>query len=76
MKNKTYVAVEMGTTEHETQIKYVTQIDNNTKAAWWKSDAPALAMSKSNAENLYFGLRCNGYKAMIITLPDYEEPHN
>ena len=71
MKNKTFVAI-----FDVDKIRYVTEYDNANKQAWWANGKPALAMSKSTAENLYFGLRCNGYRACIITMPDYETPYN
>lgn len=71
MKNKTYVGVMCGN-----QVKYVTHVDLRTRTALWEDGKPAQAMAKTNAENLYFGLRCNGFKAVIITMPDYEEPEN
>lgn len=71
MKNKTYVGVMM-----ENSVRYVTHMDARVKQAFWADGKPAKPMSKSAADNLYFGLRCNGYRAVIITMPDYEEPSN
>ena len=71
MKNKTYVAI-----EYKNNLRYVTKVDNATKSALWQAGKAALPMNKTNAENLYFGLRCNGFKAVIVTMPDYEEPKN
>ena len=71
MKNKTYVGLMMGN-----EVRYVTHMDARVKQAFWADGKPALAMSKTAADNLFFGLRCNGYKAVIITMPEYEEPVN
>lgn len=71
MKNKTYVGIIC-----DNNVRYVTHVDLRTKTALWQDGKPAQAMSKTNADNLYFGLRCNGYRAVIITMPEYEEPVN
>lgn len=71
MKNKNYVALMLGNS-----VRYITDMDRRAKTALWSPGKPALAMSRSSAEDLYFGLRCNGYKAVVITMPDYEEPTN
>lgn len=71
MKNKTYVAIiDQGVT------RFVTKVDGIGRAAYWMDGKKAVPLSKAAAENLYFGLRCNGYKACIVTMPDYEEPVN
>lgn len=71
MKNKNYVALML-----DNSVRYITHVDNSDKTALWSPEKPALAMSRSSAEDLYFGLRCNGYKAVVITMPSYEEPRN
>lgn len=71
MNNKTYVGIVDGN-----YLRYVTHVDLRTKTALWQEGKPAQAMSKTNADNLYFGLRCNGYRAVILTMPAYEEPVN
>ena len=72
MKNKNYV----GIIEPDNSVSYVTSMDDVTKTAMWEAGKAALRMTKIRAEDLYFGLRCNGYKAVIITMPNYEEPCN
>ena len=72
MKNKNYV----GIIEPDNGVSYVTSMDGVTKTAMWEAGQAALPMTKSRAEDLYFGLRCNGYKSVIITMPNYEEPCN
>ena len=71
MKNKTYVGVLYGN-----DIRFVTHVDLRTKSALWQAGKPAYAMYRTNAESLYFGLRCNGYPAVIVTMPEYERPVN
>ena len=71
MKNKTYVGIMC-----ENNVRYVTHVDLRTKSALWEAGKPAFPMYRTNAESLYFGLRCNGYKAVIITMPEYEMPVN
>ena len=71
MKNKFYVALLEGNS-----IRFVTFVDWANRDARWEEGKQAIAMSKGRAENLYLGLRCNGYKAVTIAMPDYEEPRN
>lgn len=71
MKNKTYVGLMIGN-----YIKYVTHIDHRTRSALWEDGKPALALNTSIAYDLYTGLRYNGFKAVLVKLPDYEEPVN
>lgn len=48
---------------------YVTDIDYSNKTARWnKSDKPK-EFSKSEAENLCFGLRCNFTSAVVVYMP-------
>lgn len=71
MKNKTYVAI-----IDKGQARFITKVDKTTKAAFWEDGEKAIAMNKTAAEDLYFGLRCNGYRACMVIMPDYEEPEN
>ena len=72
MKNKNYV----GIIEPDNGVSYVTSMDGVTKTAMREAGKAALPMTKSRAEDLYVGLRCNGYKAVVITMPNYEKPRN
>lgn len=67
MKFKYYVGVLSGN-----DIRYVTQVDRATMSATWEDGATAVSMSQSAALELVFGLRCNGFGAVVITAPDYE----
>ncbi len=71
MKNKFYVALML-----DNSVRYITEFDAVKRTAQWESGKSALAMSKARAEDLYVGLRCNGYKAVTIAMPDYETPCN
>ena len=73
MKNKTYVALIYPV---DNSLTFVTHVDSHDHSALWEAGKPALAMSKTVAEDVYFGLRLNGYKANILTMPAYEEPRN
>ena len=71
MKNKFYVALMM-----DNSVRYVTETDWASREAKWEDGKPALPMTKCRAESLYLGLRCNGFKAVTIAMPDYEQPCN
>ena len=48
---------------------YVTSVNYaNRSARWDKGEAPK-EFSKSNAEDLVFGLRCNFHNAVVVYLP-------
>lgn len=71
MKNKFYVGLMM-----DNSVRFITECDHIHRTAEWEMGKPALAMSKSRAEDLFLGLRCNGFKAVTIAMPDYEKPCN
>lgn len=56
---------------------YVTSVNNATNYARWDREEEPKAISKSYAEDVVFGLRCNGYRAVLVTTK-YEEvqPYN
>lgn len=57
---------------------YVTSINYADKSARWEKDKDPKEFSKSNAEDLVFGLRCNWFNAVVVSLPveiDYQ-PYN
>lgn len=57
---------------------YVTSVNNATKYARWDKDETPTALPKYYAEDLVFGLRCNGYTAVLVTTKDEQEyqPYN
>ena len=69
--NKHYVGILVGN-----QIHYITKIDNRTHSAEWEPGKSARSMSRQTAEDVAFGLRCNGHSSVVIKLPDYERPFN
>ena len=57
---------------------YVTSVNYAEKSARWEKDKNPIGFSKSNAEDLVFGLRCNWHNAVVVSLPveiDYQ-PYN
>ena len=46
---------------------FVTKIDYSDKSAYWDKQEKPLTMSKSEAENLSFGLKMNFHMAFMIT---------
>ena len=72
MKYNNYVAL----IQSNNRVKYVTKVNHETKTAHWKDGEAALKMTKTAAEDLVFGLTCNGFQAVIIRTPDFMEPCN
>lgn len=56
---------------------YLTSANNSSRYACWDRTEAPKALSKSYAEDVVFGLRCNGYRAVLVTTK-YEEcqPYN
>ena len=48
---------------------YVTSVNYADKSARWDKDKAPKEFTKSNAEDLVFGLRCNWHNAVVVTLP-------
>ena len=48
---------------------YVTSVNYADKSARWDKDKAPKEFSKSNAEDLVFGLRCNWFNAVIVMMP-------
>lgn len=71
MKNKQYVGIMC-----RNEVQYITRVDRVSREAWWVDGEPAKAMTQKQAEDVYNGLRANGYMAVIMVLPEYETPHN
>ena len=53
---------------------YVTSVDYCDRSAKWEKDKDPMEFSKSGAESLVFGLRCNWFNAVVVYLP-YEIDH-
>lgn len=71
MKWKYYVAV-----IYDRKLHYVTKVCNSTRTAKWVEGERAVPMLMHQAENLVFGLCCNGYPATMLRMPDFMEPAN
>jgi hypothetical protein len=48
---------------------YVTSVNYAEKSARWEKDKAPKEFSRSTAEDLVFGLRCNWHNAVVVTLP-------
>ena len=48
---------------------YVTSVNYADRSARWDKDKAPKEFTKSNAEDLVFGLRCNWHSAVVVTLP-------
>ena len=57
----------------DNKIKYVTSINNLTKLAKWEAGEKAMKLNSSVANDLMYGLRCNGYTAVVIRTLDFDE---
>ena len=64
-----YVGVEFNYHDKPSEIKFVTDIDNEHRVTYWKTGKVALAMSQSMAEGITEGLCMNGFKAFVIKAP-------
>lgn len=67
LKYTYYVAI----LHNDNTIEYVTRIDNSTKMFFCEKGKPALKMTKTNAENLVFGMVANYVTAAVIKVPDF-----
>ena len=67
MANKTYVGILDGN-----HIDFVTRFDPRTNEAFWDAGLPAKPIAKKTAEDIAFGLRWNGYNAVLISAPDHK----
>ena len=45
---------------------YVTSVNYSNKTAHWNKDEKPLEMTKSNAQDLSFGLNCNFIQAVVV----------
>lgn len=57
-------------------LKYVTDIKNATRTALWEDGKPAKKFHKMMADDLLFGLICNGHNAVVVKCPAHYELHN
>ena len=48
---------------------YVTSVNNASKYARWNKDEVPKTLPKYYAEDLIFGLNCNGYNAVLVASP-------
>lgn len=48
---------------------YVTSVNYADRSARWEKDKAPKEFSKSDAESLVFGLRCNWFNAVVVYLP-------
>ena len=71
MKFKYYVGI-----INSRKVSYVTKVNYQNKSCLWESGERAKEMKMHEAENLFFGLCCNGYPATILKMPDFMEPAN
>lgn len=71
MKWKYYVGI-----INSRKVSYVTEVDYKTKSALWKDGERAKPMLMHQAEDLVFGLCCNGYPATVLKMPEFMEPAN
>lgn len=67
LKYSYYVAI----LHNDNSLEYVTRIDNESKMFFCEKGKPALKMTKTNAENLVFGMVANCVTAAVIKVPDF-----
>lgn len=57
-------------------VKYVTKINGVNKVAMWEDGKEAMKLSAHAAEDLVFGLSCNGFQAVVVKAPNHLELSN
>ena len=57
-------------------LKFVTEVNHQTKTAKWEDGKPAKKFAKMIADDLLYGLICNGYNAVVVKCPEHYELHN
>lgn len=57
-------------------LKYVTDVNHQTKHVKWEDGKPAKKFPKMVADNLLFGLICNAHNAVVVKCPAHYELHN
>lgn len=73
MKYVYHVAIIDPNTNH---LTYVTSVNNQTRVAVWEFGKPAKRFLKMVADDLLFGLICNGHNAVVVKCPAHYELHN
>lgn len=71
MKYKYHIGIIMN--DDHNHIKYVTSINRENKCAYWKDGEPAMAFTKTTAEDYVYGLVVNGFNAVVIKVPAFYE---
>lgn len=56
----------------DNSLKFVTRVDNTTRTCLWSDNCQAKVFTKTIADDLMFGLRCNGYNAVVIKCDDFQ----
>lgn len=57
----------------DNQLHFVTKIDTKTKSWFAMKGEKAMRFSKTAADDLMFGMRCNGITAVVVKAPDFAE---
>lgn len=70
MKYAYYVAL---CKPNSTKIKYITKVNKANKTWLAENSLPALAMGKTEADDLLYGLTANGIMAMVVKVPNFAE---
>ena len=70
-KSEEYVVGILFAYEDRTEVKYVTEIDMQTKYAKWEAGKEAKIFSKDWAKDLAWALCLNGNPATPMIKPDY-----
>ncbi len=67
----------VGLLEFDNTVTFVTSIETTPhRVAYWEEGKPARVFEKKTAEQLQIGLCANGYKAMVLAVPDFIECKN
>ena len=73
-KQNYYYVLVFTTGEHGGPV-YVTSIDYKNKMSRWDKSKPPKRFTMHGADDLVFGLRCNGFQAVTVKAPvviDYQ----
>ena len=66
----------VGILTRENELRFVDTVDYCDKSATWNAGAAPRVFSKQMAIDLQMGLMCNGYKALVIEVPEFLELQN
>lgn len=75
MKYKNIVAILFGKGD-DIVVRFVTSIDRSSKTFRYEAGEEAKTFTKGEAEDLVYGLVCNGYMATIMRVPEHYELRN